>query len=102
MIPLDGRPHDPQRALQYTFMGYSVGKWDGDVFVVESSGAAGLPGTAGVAGVVAPGTAGMAGLAGLTAVGAANAAAARQDSRTAVIGNFMRYVGGVVVLLPPA
>ena len=26
MIPLDGKPHDPERALQYTFMGYTVGK----------------------------------------------------------------------------
>ena len=27
MIPLDGKPHDPRRAAQYTYMGYSIGRW---------------------------------------------------------------------------
>jgi len=38
MIPLDGRPHDPQRALQYTYMGYTVGRWEGDTLVLDSIG----------------------------------------------------------------
>ena len=38
MIRLDGQPHDPQRALQYTFMGYTVGRWEGDTLVLDSIG----------------------------------------------------------------
>ena len=38
MIPLDGKPHDPERALQYTYMGYSVGRWEGDTLVLDSIG----------------------------------------------------------------
>ena len=38
MIPLDGKPHDPQRALQYTYMGYTVGRWEGDTLVLDSVG----------------------------------------------------------------
>jgi hypothetical protein len=38
MVPLDGRPHDPQRALQYTYMGYTVGRWEGDTLVLDSIG----------------------------------------------------------------
>ena len=38
MIPLDGRPHDPQRALQYTYMGYTVGRWEGGTLVLDSIG----------------------------------------------------------------
>jgi len=38
MIPLDGKPHDPQRALQYTYMGYAVGRWEGDTLVLDSVG----------------------------------------------------------------
>ena len=38
MIPLDGRPHDPKRALQYTYMGYTVGRWEGDTLVLDSIG----------------------------------------------------------------
>ena len=44
MIPLDGRPHDPQRALQYTYMGYTVGRWEGDTLVLDSSGSPTRPG----------------------------------------------------------
>jgi hypothetical protein len=36
MIPLDGRPHDPQRALDPTYFGYTVGKWEGDTLVLDS------------------------------------------------------------------
>ena len=38
MIPLDGKPHDPRRAAQYTYMGYTVGKWEGDTLVLDSIG----------------------------------------------------------------
>ena len=38
MIPLDGRPHDPKRAAQYTYMGYTVGKWEGDTLILDSIG----------------------------------------------------------------
>jgi hypothetical protein len=38
MIPTDGRKHDPQRALQYTYMGYTVGDWQGDTLVLDSIG----------------------------------------------------------------
>jgi hypothetical protein len=38
MIPLDGKPHDPRRALQYTYMGYTVGRWEGDTLVLDSIG----------------------------------------------------------------
>jgi hypothetical protein len=38
MIPIDGKPHDPRRALQYTYMGYTVGGWEGDTLVLDSIG----------------------------------------------------------------
>jgi len=38
MIPLDGKPHDPERAFQYTYMGYTVGRWEGDTLVLDSIG----------------------------------------------------------------
>src|SRR5436190_9566260 len=38
MIPVDGKPHDPRRALQYTYMGYTVGRWEGDTLVLDSIG----------------------------------------------------------------
>jgi hypothetical protein len=38
MVPLDGKPHDPRRALQYTYMGYTVGRWEGDTLVLDSIG----------------------------------------------------------------
>jgi hypothetical protein len=38
MIALDGKPHDPQRALQYTYMGYTIGRWEGDTLVLDSIG----------------------------------------------------------------
>ena len=38
MIPIDGKPHDPRRALQYTYMGYTVGRWEGDTLVLDSVG----------------------------------------------------------------
>lgn len=37
MIPLDGRPHDPER-FEYTYMGYTVARWEGDTLVLDSIG----------------------------------------------------------------
>jgi hypothetical protein len=36
MIPTDGRAHDANQARQATYLGYSVGKWEGDTLVVDS------------------------------------------------------------------
>src|SRR5262245_50070097 len=38
MIPIDGKPHDPRRANNYTYFGYTVGKWEGDTLVLDSIG----------------------------------------------------------------
>ena len=38
MIPIDGRAHDPVRAIDVTFYGDSVGKWEGDTLVIDSVG----------------------------------------------------------------
>ena len=38
MIAIDGKPHDPQRATNYTYMGYTVGRWEGDTLVLDSIG----------------------------------------------------------------
>ncbi len=38
VIPTDGRPHDPIRAIDVTFYGDSVGKWEGDTLVIDSVG----------------------------------------------------------------
>ncbi|HXD74334.1 MAG TPA: hypothetical protein VN628_11380 [Vicinamibacterales bacterium] len=35
IIPTDGRPHDPKK-IETTYMGYGVGKWEGDTLVVDS------------------------------------------------------------------
>ena len=34
----DGKPHDPRRAAMYTYMGYTVGRWEGDTLVLDSIG----------------------------------------------------------------
>ena len=36
IIPTDGRKHDPKKAIQTTYYGYSVGSWQGDTLVVDS------------------------------------------------------------------
>jgi hypothetical protein len=36
IIPTDGRKHDPKRAIETTFYGYSVGAWQGDTLVIDS------------------------------------------------------------------
>ena len=38
MIAIDGKPHDPRRTADYTYMGYTVGKWEGDTLVLDSIG----------------------------------------------------------------
>ena len=36
IIPTDNRKHDPQRAIETTYMGYSIGNWEGDTLVIDS------------------------------------------------------------------
>jgi hypothetical protein len=36
IIPTDGREHDPRQALQTKYMGYTVGRWEGDTLVLDS------------------------------------------------------------------
>jgi hypothetical protein len=38
MVAIDGKPHVPSRAAQYTYMGYTVGRWEGDTLVLDSIG----------------------------------------------------------------
>ena len=35
VIPVDGRPHDPVNSKDQTFLGDSIGRWDGDTLVVD-------------------------------------------------------------------
>jgi hypothetical protein len=35
VIPIDGRPHDPVRAIDTTLQGHGVGHWEGDTLVIE-------------------------------------------------------------------
>ncbi|MGB6944590.1 MAG: hypothetical protein WBE37_19485 [Bryobacteraceae bacterium] len=36
VIPTDGRKHDAKKAIEATYMGYSVGHWEGDTLVLDS------------------------------------------------------------------
>jgi len=36
IIPTDGRKHDPQRAIESKYYGYTVGRWEGDTLVLDS------------------------------------------------------------------
>jgi hypothetical protein len=36
VIPIDGRKHDPEKTLVTTYMGYTVGHWEGDTLVLDS------------------------------------------------------------------
>jgi hypothetical protein len=36
IVPTDARKHDPKKAIETTFMGYTVGKWEGDTLVLDS------------------------------------------------------------------
>jgi hypothetical protein len=36
VIPTDGRKHDDRKAIEATYMGYTVGRWEGDTLVLDS------------------------------------------------------------------
>jgi hypothetical protein len=36
MIPTDGRKHDPKKAIEATYLGYTVGRWEGDTLVLDA------------------------------------------------------------------
>jgi hypothetical protein len=36
MIPTDGRQHNENQARQATYLGYSVGKWEGDTLLIDA------------------------------------------------------------------
>ena len=36
VIPTDNRKHNPQKAIEATYMGYTVGRWEGDTLVLDS------------------------------------------------------------------
>jgi hypothetical protein len=36
MIPTDGRKHDPAKAIESKYMGYTVANWEGDTLVLDS------------------------------------------------------------------
>jgi hypothetical protein len=36
IIPADGRKHDPRKAIEATYLGYTVGRWEGDTLVLDS------------------------------------------------------------------
>jgi hypothetical protein len=36
VIPTDGRKHDEKKALESTYMGYTIGHWEGDTLVLDS------------------------------------------------------------------
>ena len=36
MIPTDDRKHDPKKAIEATYLGYTVGHWDGDMLVLDA------------------------------------------------------------------
>jgi hypothetical protein len=36
VIPTDGRKHDPKKAIETTYYGYTVGNWQGDTLVLDS------------------------------------------------------------------
>jgi hypothetical protein len=36
IIPTDGRKHDPQKAIEATYLGYTVGRWEGETLVLDA------------------------------------------------------------------
>jgi hypothetical protein len=36
VIPTDDRKHDPKKAIEATYFGYTVGRWEGDTLVLDS------------------------------------------------------------------
>jgi hypothetical protein len=37
VVPTDGRKRDPKRELETTFYGYTIGRWEGDTLVLDST-----------------------------------------------------------------
>jgi hypothetical protein len=37
VVPTDGRKRDPKRELETTFYGYSIGRWEGDTLLIDST-----------------------------------------------------------------
>jgi hypothetical protein len=36
IIPTDNRRHDPKKAIEATYLGYTVGRWEGDTLVLDA------------------------------------------------------------------
>jgi len=36
VIPTDDRKHDPKKAIEATYLGYTVGRWEGDTLVLDA------------------------------------------------------------------
>jgi hypothetical protein len=36
IIPTDDRKHDPKKAIEATYLGYTVGRWEGDTLVLDA------------------------------------------------------------------
>ena len=36
IVPTDNRQHDPQKAIEATYLGYTVGRWEGDTLVLDA------------------------------------------------------------------
>jgi hypothetical protein len=36
VIPTDGRKHDPRKAIEATYLGYTVGTWEGDTLMLDA------------------------------------------------------------------
>ena len=36
VVPTDGRKHDPKKAIEATYLGYTVGRWEGDTLVLDA------------------------------------------------------------------
>jgi hypothetical protein len=36
VIPTDNRKHDPRKAIEATYLGYTVGRWEGDTLVLDA------------------------------------------------------------------
>lgn len=36
IIPTDNRKHDPKKAIEATYLGYTVGRWEGDTLVLDA------------------------------------------------------------------
>jgi len=36
IVPTDNRKHDPKKAIEATYLGYTVGRWEGDTLVLDA------------------------------------------------------------------